>query len=121
MKKILTAFVMLVLFYSSSSAQVASGIPSSGERPSEGTYQLIHKDRVSEQIITLTDSQLTQLEGLRDNSKTVFVKFSEATTIMLPSKLAINDPSYVPLTGKIFINEVSNYEDYQNLTLVPFE
>jgi hypothetical protein len=121
MKKILTILVMFVLFYNSSSAQVVATTVDNGERPSSGTYQFLFKDRNSEENVTLTDSEIAHLEDLRDDTKTRYISFSERTVILLPSKEAINDPNFVSLSGKIYINEESNYQDYSNLTLVPFQ
>lgn len=121
MKKIISAFVLFSFLSVISSAQVSVTVTDGGAKPPIGTYQFIYKDRTSDQSIVLSDSQLEHLESLRDDSKTIYVSFSELTTIKLPSKQAITDPAFVPLTNKIFIKEESNYQDYYNLNLVPFQ
>jgi hypothetical protein len=121
MKKILAACVMFILFYGSSSAQVVVTGTDNGERPATGTYQFLFKDRNSEEALTLTDTQIARLEDLRDDTKTRYISFSERTVILLPSKETINDPNFVPLTSKLYINEEINFSDYSNLKLVPFQ
>jgi hypothetical protein len=122
MKKVITIFSLLLFFSSVSIAQIGSS-PDVESRPaaSSGTYQFIYKDRASEEVINLSSSQLAQLETLRDNTATKYIRFSEATIIKLPSKQEITSASFVPLTSKLYIVEESNYQDYHNLVTVPFE
>lgn len=121
MKKVFTIFLLSIVFLSSSAHETPVLIADGEKSATTGTYQFIFRDRISEESIVLSDIQLAKLESLRDDIKTVYIRFSEATTIMLPSKQDINDPLFVPLTSNIYIVEQSNYEDYNNLPTIPFQ
>lgn len=122
MKKIVA---ILILFGALSASSFAQALPTvttdEGSVMLTGTYQFIYKDRISDEAITLNDVQLAQLEALRDDLKTLYISFSEATLIKLPSKQEISSPSFVPLTSKIYVIEETNYADYQNLPTIPFQ
>lgn len=113
--------MLFSLFSASGSAQIIISDTEGGAKPAQGTYQFIYKDRAHDESIVLTDAQLEHLETLRDDSKTIYVSFTESTTIKLPSRQAISDPAFLALTGKIYVQEESNYNDYYNLDLVPFQ
>lgn len=121
MKKVFTIFISFIIFLSLA-AQETPVLVAGGEKNSAtGTYQFIFRDRISAESVVLTDFQLAKLEILRDDIKTVYIRFSEATTILLPSKQEINNPLFVPITNYIYIVEQSNYEDYNNLPTIPFQ
>lgn len=122
MKKIVAILILFGAFSASSFAQALPTVTiGEGSALPTGTYQFIYKDRISDEAITLSDAQLAQLEVLRDDLKTLYISFSEATLIKLPSKQEISSPSFVPLTSKIYVVEETNYADYQNLPTIPFQ
>lgn len=121
MKKIIATFALFAFISVIGNAQVNVTGTDGEAKPSTGTYQFIYKNRMSDESITLSETQLIRLESLRDDVKTIYVSFTELTTIKLLSSQEIQNPAFVPLTNKIYLTEESNYYDYHNLQLVPFE